>query len=101
MITGRSFPYMTMTIYDHYLITGRAHRNTKVPPGTENGSSERCHRRTIFGSTKNLSNQGPLKNHYHKEFFKEPIKVSRRTFKKWFFKAPFLVLQRAFPTRVL
>jgi len=46
---------------------------------------------TIFGSTKNLSNNGSLKNHFLKESFKEPIKVSQRTFKKWFFKAPFLV----------
>jgi len=77
------------------------HRNMKVPSGTENGSSEWCHRRTTFGSTKNLSNQGSLKNHFLKEFFKEPIKVFQRTFKKWFFKAPFLVPQRTFQTRVL
>jgi len=44
----------------------------------------------------NLSNQGSLKNHFLKEFFKEPIKVSRRTLKKWFFKAPFFVPQRTF-----
>jgi len=37
---------------------------------------------TISGSTKNLSNQGSSKNHFLKEFFKEPIKVSQRTFKK-------------------
>jgi len=30
---------------------------------------------TISGSTKNLSNQGSLKNYVLKEFFKEPIKV--------------------------
>jgi len=42
----------------------------------------------------NLSNQGSLKNHFIKQFFKEPIKVSQRTFKKWFFKAPCLVPQR-------
>jgi len=35
-----------------------------------NGSSERCHGRTISGSTKNLSIQGSLKNHFLKEFFK-------------------------------
>jgi len=29
---------------------------------------------TISGSTKNLSNQGSLKNHFLKEFFKELIK---------------------------
>jgi len=40
------------------------HRTIKVPSGTKNGSSEWCHRRTIFGSTKNLSNQGSLKNHF-------------------------------------
>jgi len=45
-----------------------------VPSGTEKGSSEGCHRRTISGSTKNLSNQGSLENHFLKEFFKEPIK---------------------------
>jgi len=56
---------------------------------------------TISGSTKNLSNQGSLKNHLFKEFFKEPIKVSQRTFKKGFFKAPFLVPQITFQTRVL
>jgi len=41
------------------------------------------------GSTKNLSNSGSLRNHFLKEFFKEPIKVSQRTFRKWFFKPPF------------
>jgi len=70
----------------HYTHT---QRKIKVPPGTENGSSERCHRRTISGSTENLLNQGSLKNHFLKEFFKEPIKVSQRTLKKWFFKEPF------------
>jgi len=35
---------------------------------------------TIFGSTKNLSNQGSLKNHFLEEIFKEPIKVSKITF---------------------
>jgi len=35
---------------------------------------------TIFGSTKNRSNQGSLKNHFLKKFHKEPIKVSQRTF---------------------
>jgi len=59
-----------------------AHRTLNVPPGTENGSSEWCQRRTISGSTKNLSNQGSLKNHFLEEFFKEPIKVPQRTFKK-------------------
>jgi len=50
---------------------------------------------TISGSTKNLSNQGSLKNHLLKELFKERIKVSQRTFKIWFFKAPYskMVLQ--------
>jgi len=56
---------------------------------------------TIYGSSKNLSNQGSLKNHFLKEFFGEPIKVSQRTFKTWFFKAPFMVPQRTFQTRVL
>jgi len=55
----------------------------EVPCGTLNGSSAGCHRGTISGSTENLSNQGSLKNHFHKEFFKEPIKGSQRTF-KWF-----------------
>jgi len=64
---------------------------------TWKGSSEWCQRRTISGSTKNLSNQGSLRHHFLKEFFKEPIEVSQRTFKTWFFKAPFLVPQ----TRVL
>jgi len=73
----------------------------KVPSGTKNGSSERCNRITINGSSKNLSNQGSLKNYFIKEFFKEPIKVSQRTFKTCFFKAPFLVPQRTFQTRVL
>jgi len=31
-----------------------------------------------------------------KAFFKEPIKMSQRTFKKWFFKAPCMVPQRTF-----
>jgi len=39
---------------------------------------------TISGSTENLSNQGSIKNHFLKEFFKEPIKVSQRTFKNVF-----------------
>jgi len=40
--------------------------------------------------------QGSLKNHFLKEFFKEPIKVSHRTFKNnslrhhfWVYKEPF------------
>jgi len=37
-----------------------------------------------------------LSNHFLKEFFKETIKVSQRTFKKRFFKAPFMVPQRTF-----
>jgi len=36
---------------------------------------------TIFGSTENLSNQGSLKNGFLKDFFKELIMVSQRTFK--------------------
>jgi len=44
---------------------------------------------TISGSTKNLSNQGSLKNNFLKDFFKEPIKLSQRTFTRWFFNAPF------------
>jgi len=56
---------------------------------------------TISGYKKDLSNQGSLKNHFLKEFFKEPIKVSQRTFEKWFLKAPFMVPQRTFQTRVL
>jgi len=48
---------------------------------------------TISGSTRNLSNQGSLKNHFLKELFKEPL--------KWFLKAPFMVPQRTFKTRVL
>jgi len=71
------------------------------PSGTENGSSEGCRRRTIYGSTKNLSNQGSLKNHFLKEFFKEPMKVSQITLKTWFFKAPILVPHLTFQTRVL
>jgi len=55
----------------------------------------------MFGSTENLSNQGSLENHFLKEFFKEPLKVSQRTLNKWFFKAPFLVPQRTFQIRVL
>jgi len=35
-------------------------QNHKGASGTQRGSSEWCHRRTISGSTKNLSNQGPL-----------------------------------------
>jgi len=57
------------------------HRNMEGPSGTENGSSVGCHRRTISGSTKNLSDQGSLKNHFLKESFKEPIKVSKKIFK--------------------
>jgi len=34
-------------------------------------------RGTISGSTKNLSNQASLKKDFLKEFFKEPIKVSK------------------------
>ncbi|TNN61803.1 hypothetical protein EYF80_028025 [Liparis tanakae] len=37
-----------------------------------------------------LKETGSLRNHFLKEFFREPIKVSQRTFKQWFFKAPFL-----------
>jgi len=55
----------------------------------------------MYGSMKNLSNQGSLKNHFLEEFFKEPIEVSQRTIKKWFFKAPFPVPQRTFQTKVL
>jgi len=44
---------------------------------------------TISGFSKNLLKQGSLKNHFLKEFFKEPIK------------APFLVPKRTFQTRVL
>jgi len=46
---------------------------------------------TISGSTENLSHQGSLKNHFLKEFYKEPMKVSQRTFKPGFFKEPFVV----------
>ncbi|TNN64062.1 Ena/VASP-like protein [Liparis tanakae] len=46
--------------------TGTIRRNMKGPSRTENGSSEGCHRRTISGSTKNLSNQGSSKNHFLK-----------------------------------
>ncbi|TNN42169.1 Oxysterol-binding protein-related protein 1 [Liparis tanakae] len=52
------------------------HRTTKGPLEPHKGSSEGRQRRTIYGSTKNLSNQGSLKNHFLKEFFNEPIKVS-------------------------
>jgi len=45
------------------LVPPPAHRNMKVPSATKNGSSERCHTRTISGSTKDLSNQVSLKNH--------------------------------------
>jgi len=79
----------------------RASRDTRKHEGTENDSSEWCDRITILGSSKNLSNQGSLKNHFLKEFFKEPIKVSQKTFKTWFFKAPYLVPQRTFQTRDL
>jgi len=44
----------------------------------------------------NLSNQGSLKNHLLKEFFKKTIKVFQRIFKKWFFEAPLLVPQITF-----
>jgi len=44
---------------------------------------------------------GFFKNYFLKKFFKEPIKISQRTLKKWFFKEPFLVPQRTFQTRVL
>jgi len=30
---------------------------------------------TIYGSKENLSNQGSLKNHFLRKFFKKPIKV--------------------------
>jgi len=50
----------------------------------------------MSGSTKNLSNQGSLKNHSLEEFLKEPIKLSQRTLKDgslrhhfWFHKEPF------------
>jgi len=86
------------------LLVGSRYRNTRNmegTSGTENGSSERCHRRTISGSSKNLSNQGSLKNNFHRNVFEEPIKVSQRTLTKWFFKAPLLVPPRIFQTRVL
>jgi len=67
---------------------------------SEHGSSEWRHRRTISGSSKNLSNQGSLKNHVLR-VLQNPIKVSQRTFNKWYFKTPFLVPQRTFQTRVL
>jgi len=76
-------------------------QNHEGASGTEKGSSEWCHRRTISGSTKNLSNQGSLKNHFLKKFFKEPLKVSQRTFQRGFFKATFLVPHITFYTRVL
>jgi len=41
----------------------REQRNMEEPSGTEYGSSEGCHRRTISGSSENLSNYGSLKNH--------------------------------------
>jgi len=66
------------------------------PSGTQHGSSERCQRRSISDSIENLSNQGSLKNHFLKEFFKEPINVPQRTFKKWFFKAPYMVPKRTY-----
>jgi len=34
--------------------------------------SDAIDRRNISGSTGNLSNQGSLRNHFLKEFFKEP-----------------------------
>jgi len=67
---------------------------------------------TISGSRKNLSNQGSLKNHFLKEFFKEPIKMVlqgtisgstknlsnqgclKNHFQKEFFKEPIKVSQR-------
>ena len=54
--------------------TQGTHSNIKVPTGTKNCSSEWCHRRTISCSTKNLSDQGSLTNHFIKRFFKEPTK---------------------------
>jgi len=35
----------------------------------------------IYGFKKNLSNKRSLKNHFLKQFFKEPIKGPQRTFK--------------------
>ncbi|TNN47561.1 hypothetical protein EYF80_042243 [Liparis tanakae] len=64
-----------------------ARRTREGPSGTEYGSSEGFHGRTISGYRKNLSNQGSLKN---------PIQVSQRTLKKgylrhhfWFQKEPY------------
>jgi len=39
---------------------------------------------TISGSTKNLLNQGSLKNHFLKEFFKESIKMPQKKKKRFF-----------------
>ncbi|TNN23832.1 Troponin I, fast skeletal muscle [Liparis tanakae] len=44
-----------------------AHTTTEEPPGTQKGSSEGRHGRTIS----NLSDQGSLKNHGLKELLKE------------------------------
>jgi len=57
------------------------HRNMEETSGTQHGSLEGCHRRTISGSTKNLSNQGSQRQHFLKDFFKEPINMSHRNFK--------------------
>jgi len=70
----------------HVEIAIHTHGKMKVPSGTENGSSEWCHRRTISGSTKNLSTSklgSPIFG--SKGFFKELIKVSQRTLKARFF----------------
>jgi len=48
------------------LLVIHAHRDMEVASGTENGSSGWCQRRTISGSTKNLSNQSSLNKHFLK-----------------------------------
>jgi len=87
-----------LTCFSHL---GGTLQNHEGSTWNQNDSSEWRHKRTISGSSKNLSNQSSLRNHFLKEFFKEPIKVSQRTFNKWFFKASYMVPQRTFQTRVL
>jgi len=59
--TDYSAPFVNVTVTE--LDDTHNHEETS---GTKNGSSEGCRRRTISGSTKHLSNQGSLKNHFLK-----------------------------------
>jgi len=73
--------------------------SSKSSPRTYKGVSKNLQNMvllgTIYGSTKNLSTQGSLENHFLKSLLKEPIKVSQRTLKHgslkhhfWFHKEP-------------